>query len=76
MGIVYGAMIANLLPSLWRWWSAATSLKPTAVSAPDLPRWCLTAMAAGVLLSGVRDLYAALGLPRGAWPWQPSETRV
>lgn len=26
-------------------------------------------MAAGVFLSGVRDLYAALGMPHGAWPW-------
>jgi hypothetical protein len=29
----------------------------------------LLAMAAGVLLSGLRDLYAALVLPGGAWPW-------
>jgi hypothetical protein len=30
-------------------------------------------MAAGVTLSGARDLYAALGLPGGNWPW-PLET--
>ncbi len=27
-------------------------------------------MAVGVFLSGIRDLYAALGLPGGAWPWK------
>jgi hypothetical protein len=32
----------------------------------------LLAMAAGVLLSGLRDLYAALGLPGGGWPWTAS----
>jgi len=26
-------------------------------------------VAVGVLLSGLRDLYAALGLPKGGWPW-------
>lgn len=25
----------------------------------------------GVCLSGARDLYAALGLPGGSWPWRP-----
>jgi hypothetical protein len=29
----------------------------------------LTAMAIGVFASGVRDLYAALDLPHGGWPW-------
>ena len=29
----------------------------------------LLIMAVGVFLSGVRDLYAALGLPGGNWPW-------
>jgi hypothetical protein len=28
-------------------------------------------MAAGVSVSGLRDLYAALELPFGAWPWKP-----
>ena len=27
-------------------------------------------MAAGVFLSGLRDLYAALELPYGSWPWK------
>jgi hypothetical protein len=31
--------------------------------------WILTVMAVGVLLSGVRDLCAAAGVPGSAWPW-------
>jgi hypothetical protein len=30
----------------------------------------LVLMAVGVLLSGLRDLYAALELPYGSWPWK------
>ncbi|MBA2428464.1 MAG: hypothetical protein H0V55_01900 [Thermoleophilaceae bacterium] len=70
MGILYGAMAAFLIPVLVAWWSRPTAFGP----APDVPwllQWALTAMAVGVFLSGVRDLYAALGLPHGHWPWPP-----
>ena len=79
MGILYGAMIANLLPELLIWWSRPTTL---VVAPPDIPetlRWGLLIMAAGVFFSGVRDLYAALGLPYGHWPWNvpaPSKRRA
>ena len=69
MGIIYGAMLANLLPVLWRWLHLSTALAPTETAAPEPLRWCLAIMAIGVLLSGARDLYAALGLPHGGWPW-------
>jgi hypothetical protein len=72
MAIVYGAMIANLVPVAWEWWSLPTGFAFTPAEAPAALRWCLTAMAAGVFLSGARDLYAALGLPGGAWPWGAS----
>jgi hypothetical protein len=75
MGIIYGAMVANLLPVLWHWWSLPTELAP-AVAVPELLAWGLAAMAAGVFLSGVRDLYAALGLPYGGWPWGVRLTEV
>lgn len=68
MGIIYGAVVANLLPVLRQWWSLPTALAPSA-AVPAILRWCLAVMAAGVFLSGVRDLYAALSLPGGAWPW-------
>jgi hypothetical protein len=69
MGILYGAMVANLLPVLWGWWSLPTALAPTPAAVPEPLRWGLAGMAVGVFLSGVRDLYAALGLPHGGWPW-------
>ncbi len=68
MGIIYGTMVANLLPVMWHWWSLPTGLVPAAVE-PVLLGWALTTMAVGVFVSGVRDLYAALGLPGGGWPW-------
>src|SRR5262245_56288344 len=72
MGILYGAMVANLIPVLIHWWTQPTALAvdPPAI-APTL-RWFLLLMAAGVLASGARDLYAALELPHGTWPW-PSQ---
>jgi hypothetical protein len=69
MGIIYGAMLANLLPTLWRWFHLPTAFTPAETAAPELLRGSLTVMAIGVGLSGVRDLYAAIGLPHGGWPW-------
>ena len=68
MGIIYGSMVANLVPVLRHWWSAPTAFT-ISPQGSELLRWTLTAMSAGVFLSGMRDLYAAIGLPRGAWPW-------
>jgi hypothetical protein len=69
MGILYGAMTANLIPVLWRWQSMPTRLASALPDIPDALRWTLCLMAAGVFASGIRDLYAALGLPHGGWPW-------
>jgi len=85
MGILYGAMLANLIPMLSQWWSLPSALVPTLAVIPDLLRWGLLGMAAGVLASGVRDLYAALELPYAGWPWSrfsgadllpPMESRI
>jgi hypothetical protein len=70
MGIIYGAMLANLLPVLWRWLHLPTALAPTETAASEPLQWSLAVMAIGVFLSGARDLYAALGLPHGGWPWK------
>jgi hypothetical protein len=70
MAVVYGAMLANLLPALDAWRRETTALAP---HSPPVPRglvWLLTLMALGVTASGVRDACAALGLPRSAWPWR------
>jgi len=71
MGILYGAMTANLIPVLWAWWSMPTmlTLVPAIPDVPDPLRWTLALMGVGVWLSGVRDLYAASGLPHGSFPW-------
>jgi len=71
MGILYGGMLAFLIPVLLSWWPLPTTLAPASPDVPELLRWSLTLMAAGVFLSGVRDLYAAFGLPHGNWPWPP-----
>ena len=56
MGIVYGAFLANLLPEMLRW-----NLLPTGFgqSYHGFPAWVLAVLAAGVFLSGVRDLMAS-----------------
>ena len=75
MGILYGAMIANLIPALIEWWRMPTALAATNFDVPAMLKWSLLIMAIGVFLSGLRDLYAALGLPFGGWPWEASRTR-
>lgn len=70
MGILYGAMIASLIPVLIEWLRQPTGLVIASPDVPDVVRWTLLVMAAGVFVSGVRDAYAALGLPHGAWPWR------
>lgn len=70
MGILYGAMIAGLIPALIGWWPLPTAL---VIAPPDIPgvlRWGLVTMAVGVSVSGLRDLYAAYELPHGGWPWR------
>lgn len=56
MGIVYGAFLANLVPEMLRW-----SGGPTGFGRSDhgFPAWVLSALAVGVCLSGVRDLFAS-----------------
>jgi hypothetical protein len=70
MGILYGAMIAKLIPSMAVWWTLPTGLVVEWAEIPGVLRLGLFVMAAGVFLSGVRDLYAALELPYGSWPWK------
>jgi hypothetical protein len=69
MGIIYGAMLAHLVPVMWSWSAAPTALVFQPADAPVALRWLLMAMAAGVLLSGLRDLAVLFELPGSAWPW-------
>ena len=73
MGIIYGAMIAYLIPDMWQWWLRPTGLTIEHHNVPVMLIGLLLIMSAGVFLSGVRDLYAALGLPHGNWPWPKND---
>src|SRR5262249_6915976 len=53
MGIIYGAMVANLLPAPWGWRNFPTAPAPTAPAAPEPPRWGFAVIAIGGFLSGV-----------------------
>jgi hypothetical protein len=70
MAIVYGAMIANLAPVALDWWQQPTAWLAVVHDVSPLLRWTLAAMAVGVFASGIRDFWAALGLPGGDFPWQ------
>jgi hypothetical protein len=74
MGILYGGMMAMLGPTLQQWRNAPTGLVFSPAPVPAELRWLMTLLAAGVFFSGLRDLYAAFGLPYGAWPWRPAES--
>jgi hypothetical protein len=71
MGILYGAMVGKLIPVLSEWWGRPTALMVERVEIPVVLQWGFVLMAAGVFLSGVRDLSAALEFPYGSWPWKP-----
>lgn len=72
MGIVYGAMLAFLVPVLWRWLGESTGLVVAPAPVPAALRWTLVAAAIGIGLHGLRDLAAVLGLPGSTWPWGES----
>ena len=61
MGIVYGAFLAYLVPEMLRW-----STLPTGWGAAyhGIPAWILSLIAAGVFVSGVRDLAASARKPQ------------
>jgi hypothetical protein len=61
MAIIYGAFLAHLVPVLLDWAS-----QPTGVAWANYGwiSWVLTAMAAGVLLSGIRDATASFALAK------------
>jgi hypothetical protein len=75
MGIVYGAVLAHLIPVLAQWWQMPTALALRPQAIPNALRFTLALMAIGVGLSGVRDLYASTGLPRSGWPWRVAKER-
>lgn len=74
MAIVYGAIIARLVPVLLDWWDQPSGLRAFAPDVPAALRGGLTAMGIGIALSGLRGPYAAAGGRYGAWPWTAART--
>ena len=70
MGILYGAMLAFLIPVMVSWWRLPDGFAVATYDVPDMLRSGLAIMAVGVFASGLRDLYAAHELPHAAWPWK------
>ncbi len=70
MGIVYGAMLAYLVPTLCNWWALEAKLAISLVDVPDPLIWLMALMAVGVFLSGLRDMAASYELPGSSWPWK------
>jgi hypothetical protein len=70
MGIIYGMMLANLLPVLASWWDRSGGISFDPAPVPAVLRWGITAMALGILVSGIRDLSSVIGVRRAAWPWR------
>ena len=69
MALLYGAVLAHVLPALLAGWREPTGLVLAPVGVPGALRTLLGLLALGVFASGVRDLAAALGLPGARWPW-------
>ncbi len=67
MGIIYGAMLGHLAPTVWAWSKSPTAMSFEPAPAPPWLTVVLGLMAAGVLASGVRDLVAGFG--GTSWPW-------
>jgi hypothetical protein len=61
MGITYGVFLALLYPHAARWWKMDSGFQATEYGALS---WVLTAFAAGVFFSGLRDLAASRRLAR------------
>lgn len=60
MAILYGAMLAMLIPVLARWSMRPTGFARSTAAVPGALAALMTLMAAGVFLSGVRDVIASM----------------
>ena len=62
MGLVYGAVLATIVPVLRQWLLLSTGLVVEPAAIPVALRYLMILMAVGVSASGMRDLYAAIKL--------------
>lgn len=61
MAIIYGAFLSHLLPEVFQWTSRPTEL---VFVERGLLSWVLTAFAAGVFFSGIRDVVASFRMEK------------
>jgi hypothetical protein len=75
MAIVYGAILANLIPVLIGWGRLPAALIADRVPVPLWLSLGLSALAVGTLASAGRDTYAVAGFPRplARWPWSSAQ---
>lgn len=74
MGIVYGAILALLIPQLYAWIREPAGLSAS-VGAPGALKATLIVMSIGVFLSGLRDLAATYGVALARYPWAETSRR-
>jgi hypothetical protein len=70
MGIVYGAMLACLVPQIQAWAALPTGFVRTHATDPGWLGFILTLLGCGVFLSGARDAMALTGAQAASWPWR------
>lgn len=61
MAILYGGLLAYLIPLIYQWWSADTAIEFTNYGYYS---WVLTLFSLGVFASGVRDFIASFKLKK------------
>lgn len=71
MAILYGAILAYLLPIVWSWSRAPSELLYWPAAIPSWMANVMGLMALGVFASGVRDVLSVAGFSWAAWPWRP-----
>lgn len=59
MAIIYGGVLAHVLPLLWAWSQQPSGWEARAAQGGEALAWTMTVMGVGVLLSGIRDAIAS-----------------
>jgi hypothetical protein len=76
-GILYGAMIASLIPVLMQWWTLPSALVMRPPEVPGALAWALVLMAVGRCRCPACAICTPpYELPHGGWPWRDPSTAV
>jgi hypothetical protein len=69
LGVLYGLFLAALIPLMRHWYSDSSSSFHGNMAGPMWLKYTMSLMGILSTLSGLRDLFAAYGLPYSSWPW-------